>query len=348
MATKVLFICKMREGYGSDYSSQSFSSGLLNSANFVADMLNAANIQAKVVQVIDNNDIDREVAAYQPTHCIIEALWVVPEKFPVLSDLHPHVKWIVRLHSQIPFLANEGIAIDWITRCATQKNVFIAANSKGCVADVRSILGSMGLDKTKNVIYMPNFYPDRGTFPTGMTKNPNGWLDVGCFGAIRPFKNQLTQAVAAIEYAEIMGRELRFHVNSNRLEQGGETILKNLRALLSNSGHQLVEHEWTSHDDFLKILRSMDMGMAVSFTETFCIVAADMVAVGLPMVVSPEVVWAWDRVKANPAETKDIVDKMMFANGGWSDRVIAMNHNGLRNYCSHSRLAWFQYFASQR
>ena len=55
--------------------------------------------------------------------------WLV-SKFEVLQKLHPNVKWIVRLHSEIPFIANEGIAMDWIYEYQKYDNVFVSLNSK--------------------------------------------------------------------------------------------------------------------------------------------------------------------------------------------------------------------------
>ena len=110
---KVLFILKHRDTYWGDYSSTTtLSSGLSNSAQFVCDALNlSGEITAKLVQVEDNNQIDKEVTLFRPDVCIIEAYWVVPEKFGVLIPLHPQVKWVVRNHSEIPFLAQEGIEV---------------------------------------------------------------------------------------------------------------------------------------------------------------------------------------------------------------------------------------------
>ena len=54
--------------------------GLLYSAAFVADLLHRHHIDAKVVQVTDGNDIDKEVVNFNPTHVIIEALWATPAK----------------------------------------------------------------------------------------------------------------------------------------------------------------------------------------------------------------------------------------------------------------------------
>ena len=61
-----LFICKERS-YGVSY-------GLINSAQFVANFLNKNGVESHVITVIDNNDIDREVTKYKPTHVFIEAL----------------------------------------------------------------------------------------------------------------------------------------------------------------------------------------------------------------------------------------------------------------------------------
>src|SRR5688500_11649943 len=107
---RILFILKARDATNTYGYSCGLSTGLLNSATFVQDMLDSNGFTTKLVVVIDNNDIDREVTAFRPTHVIIEALWVVPSKFQILKKLHPSVKWIVRLHSEAPFLANEGIA----------------------------------------------------------------------------------------------------------------------------------------------------------------------------------------------------------------------------------------------
>src|ERR1019366_185850 len=119
---RVLFIIKKRVIYSDNYSAQAISSGLVNSATFVSNMLNENDIESKVIQVIDNNCIDREVRTYGPDIVFIEAMWVVPEKFEILHKLHPKVKWVIRIHSETPFMANEGMAIDWLFAYAKQKN----------------------------------------------------------------------------------------------------------------------------------------------------------------------------------------------------------------------------------
>src|SRR5580698_6050865 len=107
---RILFICKIRN----DFYGPSF--GLINSCRFISNALQKNGIDSKVVSVNDNNDIDREVHNYRPTHVFIEALWVVPDKFQELIPLHPDVEWYVRIHSKIPFLANEGMAVEWLKK----------------------------------------------------------------------------------------------------------------------------------------------------------------------------------------------------------------------------------------
>lgn len=210
---KILFIVKER----SSYCEYGGANGLSNSARFIVEFLNSKHIEAQLEFAIDANDIDRLVDHYQPTHVIIEALWVTPEKLFELIRLHPKVKWVVRIHSRLAFLANEGIAFSWLKKLPVK----LAFNTKELARDIKKIFGL-------KTVYLPNIYtPIRGK----KTKIKKHWLDIGCFGAIRPMKNHLTQAVAAIKFADAHGYTMHFHVNARRLEQGGVEVLKNLRII---------------------------------------------------------------------------------------------------------------------
>jgi hypothetical protein len=277
---RLLFVLKRRQSYWGPDEGGELSSGLRNSVRFVVDMLHDLGIAAKMVEVADNNCIDREVAAYRPTHCIVEAFWVVPEKFDVLKKLHPEVQWIVRNHSELPFLANEGIAVEWAAGYLA-RGVEVMCNSPRALVEIRSLAGAMRFPE-RMISYGPNFYPVRhvGHDAPHCTE---GHVHIGCFGAIRPLKNHLSQAVAALSFASDAGLHLHFHINASRVEGNGGSILKNLRGLFANAPrHDLVEHPWMSHQDFLEVMAQMDMALQVSFSETFNIVSADAVAVERP------------------------------------------------------------------
>lgn len=333
---KVLFILKKRQTSHTGYAS--VSSGLLNSARFVSDMLNKNGIESHLVEVTDNNCIDREVTKFKPTHVIIEALWVVPQKFEVLTKLHPKVEWIIRLHSDISFLANEGIAIEWIYEYLKYDNIKISANDWETNFNFELLTN-------KQFVYLPNYYPV-GFFNRNKPKpDTRKIINVGCFGAVRPLKNQLIQAVAAIDYADTYGKKLKFHINTKRIEGRGEPVLKNLRELFKNNPkHELVEHGWLSHDDFIDLVQTMDIGLQVSFSETFNIVSADFVNNNIPVVTSEEVEWVNPVYFANPSKVGSIVSRMRRAILASRYKLNFLNKISLWYYSFKSERVWTKYF----
>jgi hypothetical protein len=351
---KLLFILKRRHMTSEEHTTLGsekrpnfkycISSGLRNSARFVVDMLNENGIEAKLVEVIDNNCIDREVGHYKPTHVIIEAFWVVPEKFEILTKIHPKVKWIIRNHSEVPFMANEGIAVDWTIKYLQFRDVYIAPNSLRCFEDTKKIIASAHsqLKADYKVLYLPNYYKIHEHFTKKKPKSNT--INVGCFGALRPLKNQLIQAIAAVHFAQKHGKSLRFHINVARIEDNGNNVLKNIRSLFNNldpTKFKLIEHGWLDHKDFLKLVETMDIGLQASFTETFNIVAADFVAQGIPIVVSNEIEWMPNIFVANHTSSEDVADKMEDVLSGfyfWNKGKCALNK--LKNYNNKSIKVW--------
>jgi len=381
MTTRILFICKNREfapdycvdDYSNEYtySSGGKSSGLYNSVKFVVDMLTENGIECKQVDVVDNNCIDKEVNAYKPTHVMIEALWVVPDKFAVLTRLHPKVKWFVRLHSDIPFIANEGIAMEWIAKSMQYENVYVAANSSRIASDLRAIYN-------KQVPYLPNYYPIEKVTPPDVpisvvyqerklnafqrmiamflnrlsseTEEPHDGdlsdeVHIGCFGAVRPLKNQLIQAVAAIRFADRHGKKLYFHINGNRIEGKGDPVLKNIRKLFESvPRHELVEHAWMPHHVFTQLLKSMDITMQVSFTETYNIVAADAVAAMVPVLTSPEIDFIGEAYHVDPTDSDEMVEKLELIYATDKRDIANTNYQGLLKDALRAKAYWLSMF----
>jgi hypothetical protein len=331
---KVLFICKKRQTeYGVSY-------GLINSCRFLCNALQQLGAEGRVVSVIDNNGIDREVHQYEPTHVFIEALWVVPSKFHVLLPLYPDVQWYVRLHSNTPFLANEGMAMEWIMGYEEIRkqygNLHVAPNSEKLVQD-------LWLSRQLRTVYAPNvYYPDeyeKTSYDKVPINHDADVLNVGCFGAIRPMKNHLMQAMAAMAFANKIGKKLHFHVNG-RCEQNGEQFHRNMKHLFSNTQHQLINHPWCHHAEFMELVKEMDLGMQISFSETFNIVAADMVTANVPVVGSSEVNWLSVWYQADPNDMDDILLYLYLAYYGKKINLQRLNKLGLNVYNSKSVGAW--------
>ena len=333
-----LFVLKRREEY--HLTSQGLSTGLYNSAKFVCDLLISLGHAASLVVVEHSNEIDRVVSRVRPTRVFIEALWVSPEKLTELQRLHPQVQWIVRIHSQLPFLANEGMAMSWLGEYRRIPKVWVAGNSPRFCRDVQGYVGSEQLQ------FLPNYYPAHH-FRTKLHDFTDRVLDVACFGAIRPLKNHLLQASVAIDFADHRHKHLHFHVNADRIEMKGDSVLKNLVGLFDHQEgrHQLIRHPWMPHSEFLALCGQMDLGMQCSLSETFNIVGADLISQGVPLIASHEIPWVPVEYGVTPTHGTEMFQQL--------DRAYESPHLNLeahrielQNYGRMSREIWAEFLTS--
>ncbi len=189
--------------------------------------------------------------------------------------------------------------------------------------------------------YLPNIYMPK-SIKQEIRKQPIvNTINIGCFGAIRPLKNQLIQAMAAIAFAKSYYKHLRYHINSNRVEQRGSDILKNIQSLFKGTTFDLVEHAWASHDEFIKLVQTMDLGLQVSYTESFNIVTADFVDNEIPIVVSNDISWV-PQFKADPNSLGDIVHKLFCASNP-SNQLFNQNKIALQEHNRHALRIWSMY-----
>lgn len=340
--SKSLFLLKRREDYSADPSysgSYQIATGMWNSAKFVVDELNSAGRDADLAMVIDANGIDAAVMSYNPTHVFIEGLWVTPAKFVELMGLSRHAgrTWVVRVHSEIPFISGESIAMEWIAEYL-RIGVVVAPNAPRAAEQLQWQRDHLVPPAVSSIVYLPNCYPQ--VFDPIVPKIESTFIDIGCFGAFRPLKNQLQQAFAALRFAENIGKTLRFHVNS-RLDAAGVQPYRNVQGLMASVGAILVEHPWEERNVFLESLRDLDVLLQVSMSETFNIVAADATLVGTPILTSSELPWVYP-VHADPQSVDDIVKKlqMVYAQRSF---FVTRNRVGLQSYARESKRRWTQY-----
>ncbi len=355
--SKALFLLKLREDYNTDpsYSAPTYSpssgdysapyhlaTGMYNSAKFVVDTLNSNDREAGIGIMVDGNTIDAAVMAYDPTHVIIEGLWVTPDKFAELMALERHAgrTWVVRIHSEIPFLSSEGIAMSWIGEYM-KLGVVVAPNGVRAAEQI-AYEGARSVPPSDQVIYLPNCYPVEEFMPVVPVSTTMA-VNIGCFGAFRPLKNQLQQAFAALKFAEWLGRPLRFHING-RVDSGGAGAINNVLGLfeqLDVTTAEVVGHEWENRETFIETLRGMDMLMQVSMSETFNIVAADAVLAGIPVIATDELPWYYP-TSVDPQSVTDIVEKMKAI---WLNRSFFLTKNriGLQRYNLTAIQKWLEF-----
>jgi len=170
-------------------------------------------------------------------------------------------------------------------------------------------------------------------------------FSVGAFGAIRPMKNQLIQAVAAIEYGEETEQIIHFHVNADRQEQAGDNVYKNLRALFAGTIHKLIDHPWMNYKEFIQVVKTMDIGLQVSMSETFNIVAADFIANDVPFIGSKDITWLPDIFKADPGSSQDILKKMRMIMDTKDFGLYRFNKIYLEWFNRESKKIWRDYLS---
>jgi hypothetical protein len=364
---KVLFVLKDRV-YNSVYAD---SFGLINSSKQVAHYLDEIGYETKVVSVFDGNSIDKELVEFKPDIVIIEALWVPTYKLEELISLprYKNVKWVVRVHSEIGFLSAETNALRYINEYIELKkhkpNLFVSFNSAGINDEMSKIKqGGFLWDDFNLFDYLPNIISDTEhnkhhkdeSYGRVFTYNLNThrWeevINIGCFGSLRLMKNQVFQAMCAIQFANLHNKHLRFHINTQVTNTDQvNPILNNLVELFKDTGHELILHKWYNHKDFLKVVRQMTMGLQLSFTESFNIVASDFITCDVPILVSPAINWLFG-MRTSTTDYEDVIWKMtlvFYANKILPLRKIMnwMNRFSLRSYNRRAKRIWKQFINS--
>lgn len=261
------------------------------------NMIRAVSSEIVLLRIDTLEDLESFLVNNKPKKVILQALCASYDELKALTSKHEGIKFYIHIHSNIPFLSVEGIAIERIEE-ARRLGIGLVFN------DERAAYAFNGT-------YLPNVY-ERSYKQIKPKRDGKPHIDIICAGSLRPMKNQLIQAIASIKYAEQKGKKLRFHMNLDRSEGGGE-VGHNLRRLFQGSRHELVTAPWMSHEEFIRSLESMDMGLQVSLSESFNITAADYTAAGIPMVVSQEVRWASQNIMAETGCVYSIVSKMEVA-----------------------------------
>jgi hypothetical protein len=305
---KILFILKERFYHYNNTHVKSY--GLINSSKHIAKYFESLNLNIKVVSVIDGNGIDKEVYNYKPDVVIIEALWVPPSKLKELIELkrYKHIKWIVRIHSDIGFLSVESLALKYINDyiALDKHNLIIAPNNKSFT---KYLSNSLNYKFT----YLPNII-NIGHCNIKHNKHQDlSTINIGCFGSLRILKNQLFQAMCAMKAADILNKKLHFHITADIKDSDKiNPVLNNFIELFKNSRHTLIEHKWEENDNFQHLIKKMDIGMQLSYTESFNIVSADFINNDKLILVSDAIDWMPDCLKTSTTNYDIVTDKIVW------------------------------------
>lgn len=276
---------------------------------------------SEVFEFLKTNKV--KIAIFEALNFSESAINQIREAFGVKSFVH--------LHSQYPFLALEPTAPKMIRD--------FNSGGTGVIFNSREAFDSFEI---KSKFHLENVYLSEIKSPKIFSSNE---LNVGCHGSLRHMKNIPAQAIAAIRFCDENGLKLKFHINSTRDDGEGKSVMMALSCIFSKTEHEIVHTKWMDHSIFKNYCEGLDIGMQVSVSETFNLVAADYVSSGLPVVVSNQVRWADKNSQAPFSDIIDIVDKIGFVLN--NPVLVKRNQELLSRHSDNAILEWHKFLGEQ-
>jgi hypothetical protein len=318
------------------------SVGLAVAAKKTAEELNQHGIRTYVVGVKDNVELLQSILFHNGkrakegkgplTHCVIMAPWITPLDLKALVNYFPDMEFTVKSHCNVAALYGDYRGIGNFRQYADLMNdlpnLSVSGNSRSFTQWFSEAYGV-------NTFLLPDLYSSRGHHE-GKVRFSSQPLRLGAFGALRPEKNIPSAVAAGLLIQNRLQVPVSFHINQGG-ESEGKAIVNTIEQMSQAiPGFDVVKHRWMPWEKFSELVRTMDLLFQPSFTESFNIVTADGVVMGVPTVVSDAVRWAPKQWKANPDSPENIANvglHLLDDPRAWLDGKEALNehnHKGLR------------------
>lgn len=324
-------LCFKDFAYWSGYSSV----GLHVAAVKTAEELRRHGIHVDVIGVKDNVelfeqicyiDIKRKERGHGPlTHIVIMAPWITPLDLQALIKWFPNKEFTVKSHCNVAALYGDYRGIGNFRNYADLMNdfpnLFISGNSGSFTSWFAEAYGV-------NTFLLPDLYPVHHVDRDETSHAPH--LRLGSFGALRPEKNIPSAVAAGILIQQRLQVPVSFHINIGGESKGKEIIHTIDEMSQGIPGFTVVKHKWMPWSQFTNLVKTMDLLFQPSFTESFNIVTADGVSVGVPSVVSSAVRWVPDDWKANPDNPSSLADAgidLLNNPEAWREGAHALKHH---------------------
>ena len=265
----------------------------LNGANeHIIKVLRREGVDVTSATVQDPKQIQSLIADH--THVIVCAFFVPLAVWGPLVAANPRTLFVNVCHSNVGFLSADPHAISQITALFAlqyaRHNFRVAANCQRFVDRARAAHGE--------IEWLPNLYNCESFRARHWQPFHGRAIRVGCFGAPRRLKNQTTAAAAAIALAEQLRAQLEFVVNFGRDEDPG--VAGPVTHMISGARvGRVVPLAWSDPWNFRRVAGLVDVHLQPSYTESFNLTVADLLAEGVPSAVSHAVSWVPESWKAH-------------------------------------------------
>lgn len=275
----------------------------LNVAGYTtAKFLEGHGIKTAVFPVRNNVDVVQAIDRYNETHdkplthVVISAPWMMLFDLRALVSHFKKIQFVILSHSNVGFLQADPCGVELLRLYAELSkefsNIRVGGNSEKFVNWFHHAF-------RKPTVLLPNLYPVEKVHAKIWDKRAP--LKIGAFGAIRPEKNFMTAAGAAVLIHRYFNVPIELHMSSGGEECKHSTTLQAISQMVNDlPGITLINHPWAYWDEFIRLVGDMDLLMQLSYTESFNMVTADGISQGVSSVVSPVISWAPDGWKADP------------------------------------------------
>ncbi len=314
---------------------------VLRAAGYECDVW-ACNSAAQITAKLEAANAKAHATGGHPvSHVVISAPWVATPDVQALIMRFDDTEFAVISHSNFGFLAADPNAIRLLRDGASiadgTHNFRVGGNCEKFTSAWDRMYG------VGEMLLLPNLYDTSAIRHVGQRRawHPGQTLRVGVFGATRPLKNMVTAVAAAIELGRDLSTDVEIWMNSGRNEGGGvvQTAINQLVAGLPTV--KLVHSGWQAWPDFRHTVGHMHVLLSPSYTESFCICAADGIAAGVASVVSEAIEWLPDHWVANVDNVADVARVARYLLH--DVHAVDEGQHALRHYVRHGLHHWEKY-----
>jgi hypothetical protein len=314
--------------------------GLGVAAVNTAKVLRREGIQTNVWPILSAADLRAKMKVQSAEQVIISAPWIPTEELQSLAADFSETYFAVTCHSNVGFLQADPNGVKLVRETLELEmathNVRLAGNSRRFCRWMEDTFGG-------RCHFLPNLYYLDGPPLRQRTFCGGGSLRIGIFGAVRPLKNLMSAAGAALEISRNLRAPLELWLSAGRSEGGGETVMAAVKEMVAGLPNvKLVLKGWQSWPAFRKTVAHMHLLLQPSYTESFNMVTADGAAEGVASVVSEAIDWAPEDWKADVDDVLNIarVGRRLLCDTTAADEGI----RALEEYVANGIAAYRKYF----
>src|SRR5271166_3564635 len=196
--------------------------GLGVSALNTSKVLSRRGIDVEVWPVNTASDLASRLKERAATHVVISAPWMPSSDLQALLTTFPTTRFAVNCHSNVGFLQADSNGVKLVREGMDLEmgstKFHVAGNSTKFCQWIKAAYNAP-------CVYLPNLYYLEAA-PTQRPGFSSGTLRIGTFGAIRPLKNFMSAAGAALTMARSLKANLELWVSTGRTEGGGDIVMR--------------------------------------------------------------------------------------------------------------------------